>query len=48
MENISNELIEYYKSDEVQEIINTPLGDPNLTGQKRGQMETQVSHVCGE
>lgn len=47
MENISNELIEYYKSDEVQEIINTPLGDPNLTGQKRGQMETQVSHVCG-
>lgn len=48
MENISNELIKHYKCDEVQEFMNAPLGDPNLTETKRGQMETQVSHVCGE
>lgn len=31
MENISNELIKHYKSNEVQEFINAPLGDPNMT-----------------
>lgn len=31
MENISKELIEHYKSNEVQEFMNAPLGDPNMT-----------------
>lgn len=43
MENISNELIEHYKSGEAQEIMNAPLGNPNLTEAERGQMQTQVS-----